>query len=120
MIKSFKNYMLSIVIMSAFSLSQVISVHANYLQNSAHRESIFVSVIKQKQQGAAHLVSLYIQNLNCDVENETTIEGKFEKVAEFVRIGNFGIGTVIGYTSSVVGMFLGWIISKIISHIKSH
>ncbi|WP_273719002.1 MULTISPECIES: hypothetical protein [Bartonella] len=119
MIKLFKNHILSILIMSAFSLSQVVSVHANYLQNSAHRENTFVSAIEQKKKDAVHLVSLYTQNLNHGVGNETTIEGKFEKIVEPLTLGTFGIGVAIGYASSMVGMFLGWIIGKIISHFKS-
>ncbi|QEE08980.1 cytochrome c-type biogenesis protein DsbD, protein-disulfide reductase [Bartonella kosoyi] len=119
MIKIFKNHMLSIFIMSAFSLSQVVDGHANYLQNSTHRENSFVSTIKQKRKDAIHTVSLYTPSLNGDVENETAIEGKFEKVIEPVTIGTFGIGMALGYASSTIGMFIGWIISKIVSYFKS-
>ncbi|WP_375631390.1 MULTISPECIES: hypothetical protein [unclassified Bartonella] len=119
MIKLFKNHILSIFIMSAFSLSQVVNVHANSLQNSTHRENIFVSAIKQKRKDAVHTVSLYRPSLNRGVSNETTIEGKFEKVVEPLTIGAFGMGMALGYASSTIGMFLGWIISKIISCFKS-
>ncbi|WP_375663368.1 hypothetical protein [Bartonella sp. CL63NXGY] len=119
MIKLFKNHILSIFIMSAFSLSQVVNVHANSLQNSTHRENISVSTIEQKRKAAVHTVSLYRPSLNLGVDNETTIEGKFEKVVEPLTIGNFGMGMALGYASSTIGMFLGWIISKIISYFKS-
>ncbi|WP_039760271.1 hypothetical protein [Bartonella queenslandensis] len=119
MIKILKNHMLSIFIMSAFSLSQVADVHANYLQNSNHRENIFVSAIKQKRKDAIRTVSLYTPSLNHYVGNETTIEGKVEKVMEPITIGTFGIGMALGYASSTIGMFLGWIISKIVSYFKS-
>ncbi len=105
--------------MSAFSLSQVVNAHANYLQNSTHRENIFVSAIEQKRQDAVHTVSLYKTSLNGGVDNEITIEGKFEKVLEPLTLGTFGVGMAIGYASSTIGMFLGWIISKIISYFRS-
>ncbi|WP_273787918.1 MULTISPECIES: hypothetical protein [Bartonella] len=119
MIKLLKNHMLSIFIMSAFFLSQVVNVHANYLQNNTHRENIFVSAIEQKRQDAVHTVSLYSPILNLGVDNETTIEGKFEKVVEPLTLGTFGVGMALGYASSTIGMFLGWIIGKIISYFKS-
>lgn len=120
MIKIFKNHMLSIFIMSAFSLSQIVNVHANYLQDNTHRENSFVSTIKQKRKDAIHTISFYTPSLNGDVEDVTAIEGKFEKVIEPVTIGTFGIGIALGYASSTIGMFLGWIISKIVSYFKSH
>ncbi|EJF82510.1 hypothetical protein [Bartonella rattimassiliensis] len=120
MIKLFKNHMLGIFIMSAFSLSQVVSVHANYLQNNTLSENTVISAIKQKRKDAIDIIALYAPNLNHDVENEITIEGKVEKVVEPLTLGTFGIGIAIGYASSMVGMFLGWIISKIILYFKSH
>ncbi|WP_375703341.1 hypothetical protein [Bartonella sp. AD13SXNS] len=105
--------------MSAFSLSQIINAHAGYLQNNTHGENIFVSAIEQKKQDAVHTVSLYSPYLNGGVDNETTIEGKFEKIVEPLTLGTFGIGMALGYASSTVGMFLGWIISKIIYYFKS-
>ncbi|WP_375673416.1 hypothetical protein [Bartonella sp. TS82HLJMH] len=105
--------------MSAFSLLQVVNAHANYLQNNAYRENIFVSAIEQKKQDAVHTVSLYSPILNLGVDNETTIEEKFEKVVEPLTLGTFGVGMALGYASSTIGMFLGWIIGKIISYFKS-
>nr|WP_273754743.1 hypothetical protein [Bartonella sp. MM73XJBT.G] len=119
MIKLFKSDILIMFMMFAFSLSQVVSVNAKYLQKSTHRENSFVSAIEQKRKDVIHSVSLYTQNLNHGVGDETTIEGKFEKVFEPLTLGTFGIGVAIGYAASTAGMFLGWIISKIISYFKS-
>lgn len=119
MIKLFKSHILIIFMMFAFSLSQVASVHAKYLQKSTHLENTFVSAIEQKRKDVIHPVSLYTLNLNHDVGNETTIEGKFEKVVEPLTLGTFGIGMAIGYASSTVGMLLGWLVSKIILYFKS-
>ncbi len=119
MIKLFKNYMLSIFIISVFYISQTVSVHANYLQNNIHRENSFISLTEQNRKDAISTVFLYTQNLNRGMKNEITIEGKFEKVVEPLTLGTFGIGMALGYVSSTVGMFLGWIISKIISYFKS-
>ncbi|UNF47415.1 hypothetical protein [Bartonella krasnovii] len=120
MIKLFKSHILIIFMMFTFSLSQVVTVNAKYSQKSTHRENSFVSAIEQKRKDVIHSVSLYTPNLNHDVGDETTIEGKFEKVFEPLTIGTFGIGMVIGYAASTAGMFLGWIIGKIISYFKSH
>ncbi|UNF29458.1 hypothetical protein MNL13_01380 [Bartonella krasnovii] len=120
MIKLFKSHILIIFMMFTFSLSQVANVHAKYLQKNTHRENSFISAIEQKRKNIIHPISLYTPNLNHDVGNEITIEGKIVKVLEPLTIGTFGIGMVIGYAASTAGMFLGWIIGKIISYFKSH
>ncbi|WP_273758124.1 hypothetical protein [Bartonella sp. AU55XJBT] len=89
------------------------------MQNSAHRETIFVSIIEQKRKNAIHSVSLYTPSKNCGVGNEITIQRKFEKGIEPLTLGTFVIGMVIGYASSTVDMLLGWIIGKIIPYFKS-
>ncbi|WP_246257572.1 hypothetical protein [Bartonella gabonensis] len=104
---------------STFFISQVANVHANYLQKSTHHEDIFVSVIEQNRKDVVHPVSLYTPSLKRSVGNEMTIEGNFEKVVEPLTVGTFGIAMAIGYASSTMGMFLGWLISKIILSFKS-
>ncbi|WP_254472958.1 hypothetical protein [Bartonella sp. B1098] len=119
MIKLFKSHILIIFMMFTFSLSQISNAHANYLQKRTHRENIFVSAIEQKRKDAVHTISLYIPSLNRNVDNETIIEGKVEKVMERLVFGNFGLAMAIGYASSTLGMFFGWMIGKIISYFKS-
>ncbi|WP_375611138.1 MULTISPECIES: hypothetical protein [unclassified Bartonella] len=119
MINFFNNNMLIISMISVFYISQTVSVHANYLQNNIHRENIFISVTEQNRKDAISTIALYTQNLNRCMENEITVEGKFEKVVEPLTLGAFGMGMALGYASSTIGMFLGWLISKIILYFKS-
>ncbi|CAF25869.1 hypothetical protein [Bartonella quintana] len=116
--KLLKNYGLSILIASAFSLSQVANVHATHLRNSPQTVNTSVSVIEQGKKQAINMAALYVPSLNHEAENEAAFEGKVEKVAESITLGNFGIGMLAGYGTGTISIFLGWIVSKIIAAIK--
>ncbi len=117
MIKIFKNYVLIVFIALAFSFSQIVSINANCLKINSQKGEGFVT--EQRGKNATNIATLYATSLNYGVENEAFIEGKFENVIERITIGNFGIGMIIGYASTTVGMLLGWMISKIVMLIKS-
>ncbi|WP_208433918.1 hypothetical protein [Bartonella taylorii] len=104
MVKVFKNYVLSILIATAFSLSQVANVNANYLKNSSQQETSSVFAAKQK---AISMATLYIPSLNYEVGNKTTFEGKVEKVVEPLTVG-MGI-MIAGYAVSFISSIIGWI-----------
>ncbi|WP_409361674.1 hypothetical protein ACRPOS_001615 [Bartonella heixiaziensis] len=116
MTKLFKNYILNFFIVVAFFLSQIVNVHANHLSTNSQRED--VSVIEQTKKKAIYTAALYFPSLKYGVEHETPVEGKFEKVLEPVSIGIFGLGVAIGYASTAVGLFFGWLISIIRAAIK--
>ncbi|WP_375661885.1 MULTISPECIES: hypothetical protein [unclassified Bartonella] len=114
MIKVFKNYMLNIFMAIAFFLSQVVNVNANHLSNNLQREDAFV--ISQVKEKVTHIASLYVPNLSYGAKNGTTVEGRVEKIAQPVIIGDFGLSFLIGYLAPLVG----FIIAAIINHIKRH
>ncbi|EJF81991.1 hypothetical protein [Bartonella doshiae] len=118
MTKAFKNHVLSIFTFTFF-LSQIVNVNANYLRNISQQENSTISVIEKENNKAINMATLYASDFIYGVGNETTSEGKIEKVVEPVRIGNFGFGMAIGYGTQVLGMLLGWIIAKIAILIKS-
>lgn len=104
MVKVFKNYVLSLFIATAFSLSQIASVNANYLKNSSQHEASSVFSVKQK---AISMATLYVPSLNYEVGNKTAFEGKVEKVVEPLTVG-VGI-MVAGYAISFISSIIGWI-----------
>ncbi|WP_375650420.1 hypothetical protein [Bartonella sp. OT172YNZD] len=112
MIKVFKNYMLNIFIVIAFSLAQVVNVNANHSSNNLQRED--ASVISQVKEKVTHIASLYVPNLSYEAKNGTTVEGRVEKVAETVIIGDFGLSFLIGYLAPLVC----FVIAAIINYIK--
>ncbi|WP_019220554.1 hypothetical protein [Bartonella senegalensis] len=113
MVKVFKSQVFNIFIAVFFSLSQIISAHANHLSNSAQQEKLSVSEIEHGKNKEINITTLYAANFNHQAENETALEGKFEKVVEPITIGIFGIGIAIGYATTAAGLFLGWIINLI-------
>ncbi|GAA5103475.1 hypothetical protein [Bartonella jaculi] len=118
MVKLFKNHVLSIFIVIAFFLSHVVNVNANHLRNSTQKEEISVSVIEQEIKKAMNMAALYIPGLNHGAENDAAIEGKIEKVLEPITIGVFGFGIAAGYAATAIGMFMGWIIKRIVSALR--
>ncbi|MBX4336123.1 hypothetical protein [Bartonella raoultii] len=116
MTKSFQNYILSILITIVFSFSQIVSVHASHLENNSQKEKI--SITEQGMKNPINTISFYTSILNYGVKHETPIEGKIEKVFEPITIGTFGIGMALGYGSSTVGLFLGWLIAKMVMMFK--
>ncbi|MET3589367.1 hypothetical protein ABID23_000444 [Bartonella silvatica] len=112
MINTFKSYKLNIFMVIAFFLSQVVNVNASYLKNNIQEKNISDYVIEKN-------IPFHISDFNYKTKNEAITEGKVEKVAEFVTIGNFGMGMLIGYATTIVGMLLGWIITKIVALTKS-
>ncbi|WP_317992964.1 hypothetical protein [Bartonella gliris] len=113
MIKVFKNYVLNIFIVVAFFLSQVMTVNANYLKNGPQREESSFSRMEQGGKNAINMAAFYLPSLNNEMENNVIPEGKIEKVLEPISIGVFGFGMAIGYASTALGLFLGWLISII-------
>ncbi|MCZ2158488.1 hypothetical protein NPX99_04250 [Bartonella sp. 220] len=119
MTKILKNYILNIFIAIVFILSQVVNVHANHLSNNTQQEDVSVSLIEQAKKKVTHMAALYAPNLNDGAKNEATVEGRVEKVLEPLTLGTFGLSVLAGYTTSIVGMFLAWMIKGITSFIKS-
>ncbi|EJF87551.1 hypothetical protein ME1_01153 [Bartonella vinsonii subsp. arupensis OK-94-513] len=117
MTKLFKNYILNIFIAIVFILSQIVNVHANHLSNNAQREDI--SIIEQAKKKVTHMATLYVPSLNHGAKNEATVEGRVEKVLEPLTLGTFGLSVLVGYGTSIVGMFLAWMIKGIVSLTKS-
>ncbi|BBL53633.1 hypothetical protein MF1_08910 [Bartonella quintana] len=113
--KLLKNYGLSILIASAFSLSQVANVHATHLRNSPQTVNTSVSVIEQGKKQAINMAALYVPSLNHGAENETDFAGKVEKVLEPLTI-TMGVAAV-GYAISIIGTLIDWI-AKIASLFK--
>ncbi|EJF98992.1 hypothetical protein MEI_00159 [Bartonella vinsonii subsp. arupensis Pm136co] len=104
MIKVLKNHMLSILIASAFFLSQVVNVHANHLSNNTQQED--VSIIEQAKKKAINIATLYVPSLNHGTKNKDATEGKIEKVFEPITLGTF---TTIG--SMLFGYFTGFLMA---------
>lgn len=116
MTKVFKNYILNIFIVTVFFLSQIINVHANDLKTISQKEDIAHCVMEKNK--ATRIVAGNFLDSNQKTNNITISEGKIEKIAELVTIGTFGVGMALGYVSSTVGLFLGWIINKIVMFFK--
>ncbi|EJF75283.1 hypothetical protein HWV54_05710 [Bartonella alsatica] len=115
MAKVFKNYVFNIFIVVTFSLSQVVNVNANQLRNSTQKDSISISVTEHTREKATNMTAISLPNLTYQANNNTTSEAKIENVLlEPITLGTFGAGILAGYGTSVVGMFLGWIIKTIV------
>ncbi|AFR26095.1 hypothetical protein MF1_08930 [Bartonella quintana] len=115
--KLLKNYGLSILIASAFSLSQVANVHATHLRNSPQTVNTSVSVIEQGKKQAINMAALYVPSLNHGAENETDFAGKVEKVSLFTPLklgvftsaGALGFGALSGFVMAIFSAVIGWI-----------
>lgn len=117
MIQLLKTYVLNILIVISFSLSQVINVHANHLKNDAQWETI--SLMEQVEKKAISIATFYVPNFTHGVKNESAIEGKVEKVFEPITIGVFSTVGALGFgflTGSIMAIFsgiIGWAIGKL-------
>lgn len=117
MIQLLKTYVLNILIVIAFLLSQVINVHANYLKNDAQWETI--SLMEKGKEKAISLATFYVPDFTHGVKNEFAIEGKIEKVFEPITIGIFSTVGALGFgffTGSIMAIFsgiIGWAIGKL-------
>lgn len=118
MIKMFKNYILNIFIVTIFLISQTVNVNANYSKNEAQKENIAVSIIEQGKRKTVNVAALSMTDVSHEA-NDVATEGKIEKVVEFIRIGNLGIGVAIGYGVATVSTLLGAVISQIVKLITS-
>ncbi|EJF81990.1 hypothetical protein [Bartonella doshiae] len=106
MLKNFKKYVLSIFTFTFF-LSQIVNVNANYLRNISQQENSTISVIEKENNKAINMATLYASDFIYGVGNETTSEGKIEKVVDALTIGT-GI-MFAGYAINLIGMIIGWI-----------
>ncbi len=117
MIQILKTYVLNILIVIAFLLSQVINVHANHLKNDAPWETI--PLIEQEKKQAINIAAFYVSNFIHNVKNESAIEGKVEKVFEpitlgvFSTVGALGFGFLTGSIMAIISGIIGWGIGKI-------
>ncbi|EJF82511.1 hypothetical protein [Bartonella rattimassiliensis] len=110
MVTIFKNYILSIFIVSTFFLSQTVNVNANYWKNDSSKEESSISLMGQTKFAKADTVStttFYVPSVSNQTKNETTFEGKVEKVVEPLTIG-MGL-LVSGYAISIIGSIISWI-----------
>ncbi|WP_375661884.1 MULTISPECIES: hypothetical protein [unclassified Bartonella] len=117
MTKVFKNYVLNIFIVIAFSLVQVVNVNASHLSNTPQKKDISLFVMKQGKKEAMRMDTLYVQNLNYGVGNEAPIEGKIENVffepitiGTFTMTGSFIFGLLSGAFMSLFGGIIGIIV----------
>ncbi|MBB5073533.1 hypothetical protein HNQ69_000654 [Bartonella callosciuri] len=110
MVKVFKNNVLSVFIVAAFFLSQVVNVNANHLRNSSQKEDVIDYILKQMGNPISNITGitdLYVSTVNYGVENKATVEGKIEKVIEPVTIVT---GLVIAtYAINLIGALTAWI-----------
>ncbi|EJF98994.1 hypothetical protein MEI_00161 [Bartonella vinsonii subsp. arupensis Pm136co] len=110
MVKLFKNYVLNIFIVSAFFLSQVASVNANYLKNSSQHDDVTNCALEQVATVTSTTVSTtasYVPAVSYGTINGASIEGKVEKVVEPMTLG---VGLLFaGYAISFVSSIIGWI-----------
>ncbi|WP_455482272.1 hypothetical protein V4P56_01170 [Bartonella sp. B35(2025)] len=119
MAKLFKNHVLGICISVAFFLSQIVSVNANYLKNNSQQSEIFTLIVEQGRSKATSMTTLHAPSLNYEVENETIIEGKIEKVIGPITIGllstagAFSFGCLTGSVMAIVSAIIGWAIGVI-------
>ncbi|WP_142415809.1 hypothetical protein [Bartonella massiliensis] len=117
MIKVLKTYVLNVFIAVAFLLSQITNVHANHLKNDTQWETI--TLMEQAKKKAVNIATFYIPNFIHGAKNESTIEGKVEKVFEPITLGVFSTVGALGFgflTGSVMAMFsavIGYAIGKI-------
>ncbi|MGF7156832.1 hypothetical protein [Bartonella heixiaziensis] len=109
MVKVFKKYTLNIFIVSAFFLSQIVSVHANYLRSNFQKEDAdcVMKQVANVTSKAVATTTLYVPEINYGAKNGTPIEGKIEKVADPITIG---MGFMFaGYAISFISSIIGWI-----------
>ncbi|WP_175869485.1 hypothetical protein [Bartonella gabonensis] len=117
MVKIFKNYVLSVFIVSTFFLSQTVNVNANYLENTPPKEEFSLPLMGQVKNAKADIVStatFYAPSVSYQTENGTISEGKVEKVVDPITVGmgllfsvyamNF-IGTLVGGIKGIIAMF---------------
>ncbi|UNE54891.1 hypothetical protein [Bartonella machadoae] len=118
MAKLFRNYLFNIFIATVFFLSQIVNVHANSLSNVVQQEE--VSVIEQVKEKVTHITAFYAPSLNYEAINDTTAEGKVEKVIEPITLtlGTFGIAALAGYATTIVGMLLGWMVKGLMRYFQ--
>ncbi|WP_208435149.1 hypothetical protein [Bartonella phoceensis] len=118
MVKIFKNNVLNIFILVAFFLSQVVSVHANYLRSN-HQPDSFVSVMEEEKNNAINMVTFHLPDFTHEAKNENALEEKFEKVVFepitlglFTTVGAFSFGALTGSVMAIFSAIIGWAIGK--------
>ncbi|MBX4336124.1 hypothetical protein [Bartonella raoultii] len=121
MIDLFRNYMLTILIVFAFFLSQIVNVNANQFNHYAEQEKTSVSLIEIGKKKVSDIYTLlYTSNFTDRGKDTPLIEGKVEKVFEpvtitlgvFSTIGAIGFGFLTGTVMALFSAIIGWGIGK--------
>ncbi|UNE54892.1 hypothetical protein [Bartonella machadoae] len=113
MVKLFNKYSLSVFIATAFFLSQVVNVHANYLSNSSQKEDTdcVIEQVTNVTYTTVDTTSLSVPAVSYETTNEAALEGKFEKVVDPITVGvgvlvfGYAFSFIIGLIKDIVSIF---------------